>query len=387
MQKSDTKQRKRVPGISEHLKAIREINDRINAITASVKECKDKIAQLIKEEKSNSPKVQLIAQKQQLNDDLSAVMEERDKLMEEKKALLPEYLKLKEDLAAEKRKINLKENVLELDNKIKEINDNIMKCTLTTQQEKEYANRLMDLKKKKTFCATLKGKELRIKTMGDELHVIKDKLAHNANAAHKIKLSINDVRNELNRLRETKIKNPRIEENDAKISNLKKEKDELLEKRRKVQLQIQEKEKEHERLMQEMEKQQEIENQKKEIVKEMREKEGRKNLLLKEIVEIDPHKFDILANELKNVQSNALPLSLVKSLAELKLPIPKDSEDINALLNTIKDRKKEYESSIVGKVEDINKKIKDIDVELVKCKEELSKMPAVEVGIRRMRGN
>ncbi|ELA46221.1 hypothetical protein VCUG_02302, partial [Vavraia culicis subsp. floridensis] len=386
MQKTDTKQRKRVPGISEHLKAIREINDRINAITTSIKECKDRITQLIREEKSSSPKVQFIAQKQQLNDDLSAVMSERDKLMEEKKALLPEYLKIKEELAAEKRKINLKESVLELDGKIKEINDKIVMCTLTKQQEKDYANRLMDLKKKKTLCAALKGKEQRIKTMGDELHVIKEKLAHNADSAHKIKLSINDVRNELNRLRETKIKNPRIEENDVKIANLKKEKDELLDKRKKIQVLIQEKEKEHERLMQEMEKQLEIENQKKEIVKEMKEKEGRKNLLLKEIVEIDPRKFDILANELRKMQSNSLPLSLVKSLAELKLPIPKDSDDVSALLETIKGRKKTYESSIVDKVEDINRKIKDIDVELVKCKEELSKMPVVDVGIRRMKG-
>lgn len=386
MQKTDTKQRKRVPGISEHLKAIREINDRINAITTSIKECKDRITQLIREEKSSSPKVQFIAQKQQLNDDLSAVMSERDKLMEEKKALLPEYLKIKEELAAEKRKINLKESVLELDGKIKEINDKIVMCTLTKQQEKDYANRLMDLKKKKTLCAALKGKEQRIKTMGDELHVIKEKLAHNADSAHKIKLSINDVRNELNRLRETKIKNPRIEENDVKIANLKKEKDELLDKRKKIQVLIQEKEKEHERLMQEMEKQLEIENQKKEIVKEMKEKEGRKNILLKEIVEIDPRKFDILANELRKMQGNSLPLSLVKSLAELKLPIPKDSDDISALLETIKGRKKTYESSIVDKVEDINRKIKDIDVELVKCKEELSKMPVVDVGIRRMKG-
>lgn len=386
MQKTDTKQRKRVPGISEHLKAIREINDRMNTIITSIKECKDRIAQLIREEKSSSPKVQFIAQKQQLNDDLSAVMSERDKLMEEKKALLPEYLKIKEELAAEKRKINLKESVLELDGKIKEINDKIVMCTLTKQQEKDYANRLMDLKKKKTLCAALKGKEQRIKTMGDELHAIKEKLAHNADSAHKIKLSINDVRNELNRLRETKIKNPRIEENDVKIANLKKEKDELLDKRKKIQVLIQEKEKEHERLMQEMEKQLEIENQKKEIVKEMKEKEGRKNLLLKEIVEIDPRKFDILANELRNMQSNSLPLSLVKSLAELKLPIPKDSDDITALLEIIKGRKKVYESSIVDKVEDINRKIKDIDVELVKCKEELSKMPVVDVGIRRMKG-
>lgn len=254
---------------------------------------------------------------------------------------------------------------------------------MTNQQEKELAGRLMDLKMKKKHCAGLKGKELQLKSMTEQLDALKGKIENKNKEILKVKTNLKDTKNKLNELKDTKIRNPKIEENDSKIEGMKKEKDELIEKRKKVQAQIQEKQKEHERMMQEIEKQIKIENLKKEIVKEIKEKEGYKNALLKEMNEIDPYKFDILAHELKKQKGDTMSLSLVKSLTGLKLSIPSNEEEKENVVRQIQEKKKEYENSIVKKVEEINKKIREIEGELVKKRGELEKMPVVEVSIKR----
>lgn len=376
---SDKPRRKRIPGTHDLMKQIREINDRIVQINNSINECKDKITEAIREEKEKSSKGKLIERKQALFDEIKVLINECDNIKNEKRCILPDFMKLKEELNNEKKKINLKEGVNEINRQIEVLNKKIITTRMTQQQEHQLARELMELKKKKSCSEGLQGKEKKMLIVNEQINELNKKISEKNQEITTKKNEMKKIKNDLDRLKDTKTRNPKIEENDNKITNLKKEKIELIDKKKKVQELINEKEAEYEKMLLEMEKQMELEKQRKKIKKDIFEKEKLKNEHLKKINEIDPQRFDIISNELRQVQKNNLPISLVKSLASVKLPIPKDENEVNELILRIKQEKERYEADIQESIREIQNQIKEIDIEIHQYKDELAKMPATEI--------
>lgn len=374
--------RRRIPGTGDLIKQIKEINDKIAVLNNSMQDCKNKIMDAIKEEKENSSKGKLIERKQMLFDDIKAIKEEREVYKAEKNKILPEFMKLKEILGNDKKKHNLKESRAQIQQKIERINAQIMSTRFTPQQEREFERELTDLKMKKTLTEGYKESEKELEILSGNIDSINKKIDE-TNKQYIVKQNeINQIKSSLDKMKDKKTKNPKIEENDAKITTMKKEKTELMDKRKKVQDQIKEKEVSYDLMLKENEKLMEQEQQRKQIKNGISEKEKSKNVFLKEIDEIDPSKFDIICNELKQVKQCNIPVSLFLTLTSVKLPVPKSEEEIQDLISRIKQEKETYQNNIQSKIDEIQEKIRNIDLEINKQKEELDKIPSSKIGIK-----
>ncbi|KAK1347158.1 hypothetical protein CWI38_2609p0010 [Hamiltosporidium tvaerminnensis] len=381
----NTQQRRRVPGIKEHLDAISRINSEINSIVETVKDYESKVSTEIALQRENSPRTQLYQKKDQLETDHKATLSIRNTLISKKQEILPTYTSLKNEMHSEKKKLHI-DNFSQLEKQESDLKSHLLKKKVTAQEEKMIASQLSEISRKKRSFGTIKTKEEELSKYEEKLEKLNKELNEIQTQIKTEKEQILSIKTELEKLKtQGKTKSNSIIDYENKIEDLNKKKKDLMSKRKEQNEEIRKKQEIYEKHLQEIKKQTEIEESKKHIKIRIKEYEIQRNNLIEEKYKLDSDNFNSIIEAVKKIpishQTFTMPISLISLLNQVQVNLPKNYQDIDRCIEELFKKKEEFEKKIEPNMLRLNKQIQEIDEKIKEEYKVLEGMPPTEVKV------
>ncbi|KAM0677571.1 hypothetical protein BDAP_001898 [Binucleata daphniae] len=368
--------KKRIPGISDNIKAISICNEEIKQIQDNIQMYKNKIQKEQSLQKDKLGRSHLFDTKNAINDEIKALYDQKENERNRKEELFAKIQEMRATLKTQKNVLSLSD----IEKKEREITEKMMSEKYTSQQEKEYQAQLLELKKKKSFVGDNKENEKKMHDLERELQKVKESLEKTNTELFGRKKEMEELRIEIDSMKEKeKTKSDATIMYENKIEELKLKRDEVQERKRKEHDEIRRKEEEHEKHMAEMAVQMEIESKKKDQKMKIRKLNETVIALEEEKSGCDPNKFDAVISYLKNMKgTNNIPIGVVLKLNGEGIAIPTKQEDIQKAIETLEKKKSNFGAEIEGKLGNINEKIKKLVDEIENEKKKLEAMPVTE---------
>jgi len=206
------------------LKNIRGINDQLKKIDDDIKLLSSRIHEIIKKEKDNSPRSVILSKLQEIKAELKVFKDERSALHNENDIIKKKIdeLRANSDTGAG---IMTEEQI---DQRIEQLNVNLIRKTHTATEEKQIASELSALSAKKEKLGdvkenlkTLKNLEVRFKEIKGQIAKLNKEIGTRTDKS-------NEYKTELDKLHEeSKKKHPQIDQLNEKIKMLKEQKTNL----------------------------------------------------------------------------------------------------------------------------------------------------------------
>lgn len=373
---------RRIPGIKETLARLRETTATINDLESQIASKKSELDRIIKSKNNSKIKDELFTEKNTKNVELRELFEIEKKLQEKKNSLSREFRSIKEIVISERKKYNLK-SFGELEAREKKLNMRIIGGRLSSQEEREISNSLLEIKRMKKKMGALKENDMKLDEMGRKLGKFSEELKANAEKITKKKAEIEEINKKLSELHSQKEKKTpemiNLENRINELINLKKEKIEV---KKSIQEELKLLEEKYNSYKKELEEQRRIEDEKKSLIERVKELKNTKQNLITNKNNIDPKKYDntmaILKKFTKKQSELNLPPSVIQSLCELGAIIPKTVEDIPSCLESMEKKKNEYKNNISQSVKNMEEELTKLDNELKKIQSKIDSMPATD---------
>lgn len=371
-------EKKRTPGLTPHFDTIRSIKTEIESITSQIDSLESLKSAEFTKELERPERVRLLKENELIYTELKELFDKQASLEKEKSKLIGELRALNNEVKSVRSK-NGNMSMAQINEERERIEKKMIDSSYTSQQEKEYQAKLLDLHRKKKSYGDLSGKEKRIHDLETALHSVESdygKIKEDIVLRKKEQAELKSVLDGMKRNR----KSPRILEIEKQIDALYSKKKELAESRKKEHEIIKQKEDEHAKYMEVMSKQIEIENQKKDQRTKVRKMTEELVRLEEERSSYDANKYDTIIKELKK---RTLSVGLISLLGSEKLNIPRCDADYETLLKTLTKRKEEFEKGISEKASELDARIKSLELSIVEEKKVLESMPVTEISLSR----
>lgn len=377
--------KKRVPSISAQIAAINALREELTKVSSGITENRDKIVAFYKKEREDSPKGELFKKLEELSASLKELKDARSKAFDAKNEITAIYGDMKSDITPDKTK-KRPMTAAEIDEKIQEINFQLISTKITKKSEQAFSAELISLKQQRKELGAMEQKSKSVFEMKVKLDSLNAEIKDLSRAIAEKQAEIDVIKAELKTLSEqSKVKNPIVEGYERNIEALKIKKTELTDKIKAQQEEIKVKEIEHEKYLEVLAEATVVEKQKDSLRAKIAGFEAQKNVLIDEKNQLDPEKFDSVIYGIKQLSTGEdkikVSVDLALALTKLKITIPLTKEQIPGTIASVEAKKQEFTNSIGEQVKEIESKLAKLDADILEEKKALEALPVTDARI------
>lgn len=363
----NTEKKRSIPGIGHIKMQIKTMTKTIHTIEDNIKEILEKITAINQENRNNSPRgeYQLKLKK------LSEIWKEHKTKQNENFAHLEE---LKKDLVGKRQDTNKERGNMpfmsleDIEKQFNLLNARLIENTISQKEEKEIAQKMLNLRMAKMKLGGIEGKVKEIRNLEEEIKACKAQISLMSKLINEKSAEMNLIKAELDKLVGDKTKPAEVLKLEAQMAALRNQKQAVLDSRTEKKEEIKKAEEEFEKFEVKFLEQQKLEEKKKAIKSDISKYKEEQEALQNEIAGSDPKIFDSMAFKVQNMKENKtfnIDIALVELLIKYGIKIPTNEKDFEKVLEIIKEKRdnfdktfKEFNNKIKKKNDELNYKIK-----------------------------
>lgn len=368
--------KRRIPGIQVHRKCLSNLKEELDKIHAEIAHYKGLITSESARQRDAFPHT-LFNEKDLIIKEIKELNQRRSELMQTRDALFAELEQC--------RPVRKGPTPSQLEEMKLKIEERMMNGTYTAREEKDFQVQLESIHKQRASLGDVQGKEKRANALDKKIGGIKAELDGIFAELKGRRSELEELKKVIDGLKEKgRVKSPVIIKYEEKVSELNKRKEDLITLRKKEYDEIRKKEDEHDEYLKVVGEQLETEKRREAQKSHVNTIRDELSALHEEKAKLEGDIFDAIIKAVRDCDVNLINISLISKLSQENIKIiPQCKEDKAKIIDILERRKLEAKAQLVGKVQSINDKIKDITERLAAEKEVLDSMPISDVRIER----